>query len=169
MRRLDSILLNNNGAALVEFTLLIPILFGLVFGLVEFGRATFQHHTAEKGVKAAARFIARAPAPDPCNPGGGTYNAAVSDAKTLAQYGSLDASGNPSLSNWASPSEVQVALTTVSNVPSSGVRPWRGQCDQLYIVSVSTQFPYDDLGLLNLIGINGLTIRASHQEVFIGD
>ncbi|MHA7901441.1 MAG: TadE/TadG family type IV pilus assembly protein [Henriciella sp.] len=169
MKHPASFLFENRGAALVEFTLLMPILFGLVFGLIEFGRATFQHHTAEKGVKAAARFVARAPAPDRCNPSGSAYNSAVASAKTLAQYGALDSSGSPSLSNWTNPSDVNVALTAVSNAPSGGVRPWRGQCDQIHIVTVSTQFPYNDLGLLKLLGITSLTIQASHQEVFIGD
>ncbi len=179
MKMVKDITSDPSGAALVEFSILLPILFGLCFGLIEFSRATYQQMAAEKGVKAAARYIARAPAPDPCDPtaSGSGYTSAATNAVNLAQKGSVNGSGSYTLSNWTDASDVMISVSSIPNAASNGVRPWRGECENLYIVSVSTSFAYDDLGLLSALGglinntslQNGLTIRASHEEIFIGD
>jgi|GEM_PF-4743935 len=78
---------DHSGAALVEFTLLAPMLVALMCGLAEFGLALRQYHVMEKGVRDAARYLSRVPANPPCvaaDPNWATY---VTQAKNLAIYG----------------------------------------------------------------------------------
>jgi Flp pilus assembly protein TadG len=58
-RRLaGSLLRDRSGAALVEFTLVAPLLFLLTFGLVDFGNAFFQWNEAAKAAQLGARLAA---------------------------------------------------------------------------------------------------------------
>lgn len=159
---------DNKGAALVEFTIMLPVLFGMVFGLIEFGRYFHQKHAAEKGVKAAARYVARTVDRTGCPPVSAAYNSAVTQAQSLAIRGSFDNSATPTLSNWTAPSSVNISVACTSNAVSGGTRPWRGERDNLPIITVSTQFDYDAIGFLNFLGLSSLQVNASHQELFIG-
>lgn len=58
MRRLRMLLGDDQGATLVETTLVFPLLLVLTFGLVEFGNAMWQYHAAEKATAMGARFLA---------------------------------------------------------------------------------------------------------------
>jgi hypothetical protein len=58
MAWLRSLLRDERGATLVEATLVFPIVLILTFGLVEFGRALWQYHTAERATAAGARWLA---------------------------------------------------------------------------------------------------------------
>ena len=48
-----------DGAALVEFTLMFPMLLVLAAGVTEMGLALHQQHVVTKSVRDAARFAAR--------------------------------------------------------------------------------------------------------------
>jgi Flp pilus assembly protein TadG len=58
MRRLRSFLGDVGGAALVETTLVFPLMLVLMFGLVEFGNVMWQYHADEKATSAGARYLA---------------------------------------------------------------------------------------------------------------
>ena len=88
---------------------------------------------------------------------------AQTDAKTLAMHGSLDNSDPLLLSNWSTAGSITIAVSCYDN--SGGT--YRG-LEDLAIITVSTSFNFDDIGLLSTLGITGLTINASHQEMFIG-
>lgn len=51
----------NRGQALVEFALVLPLLFLLVFGIIEFGRYLFLKNTATNGARQGARQAAVTP------------------------------------------------------------------------------------------------------------
>jgi Flp pilus assembly protein TadG len=57
MRRLRKFLRDERGATLVETTIVFPLVLILTFGLVEFGNAFWQYHTAEKATAAGARWL----------------------------------------------------------------------------------------------------------------
>ena len=59
-RALSRFLQAKRGAALVEFTLVAPLLVMLMCGLAEFANAMRQYHIMEKGVRDAGRYLARA-------------------------------------------------------------------------------------------------------------
>ena len=57
---LSRFLNEKHGAALVEFTLVAPLLVLLMCGMAEFACAMRQYHIMEKGVRDAGRYLARA-------------------------------------------------------------------------------------------------------------
>lgn len=161
-KNIPNIATNVHGAALVEFSILLPVLFFSLFGMMEFTRVIYQHHVAEKGVKAAARYLARVVDNTGCALSSSDFSNAQTQAKTLAQYGKFSAAGSPSLSNWNNASDITINITCE---PNSGA--WRGEKD-IPIITVSTSFSYNDIGLLGALSTNAITVRASHQEMFVG-
>ena len=83
------------GAAMVEFAIVVPLLVILVFGIVEIGRAIYQHTTLGKGTDAAARYLTRVwnGLNDDCT-SNAEWTAAESAARNLAVYGNETGSGN---------------------------------------------------------------------------
>jgi Flp pilus assembly protein TadG len=47
---------SSRGATLVEFAFLIPLLFALVFGIVDFGRALYSYHFVSYAAREASRW-----------------------------------------------------------------------------------------------------------------
>lgn len=56
---------DEQGALIVEFALIVPILFFLVFGIVDFGRAYFTLNNLAAAVREGARYGAVLPSPLP--------------------------------------------------------------------------------------------------------
>lgn len=73
-----------NGVALVEFALVLPLLLVLSFIVTEYSRALYQYNTITKSVRDAARYLSiQTP---------GTKN---NEAKNLVVYGNLTGVGSP--------------------------------------------------------------------------
>lgn len=71
------------GTAVVEFALIVPIIVMLMFTVTEFGRAMQRYHTAVKSVRDAARYMSVQQA--------GTH---LTESRNLIMYGTVDGSGN---------------------------------------------------------------------------
>jgi Flp pilus assembly protein TadG len=56
VRPLDGRNSASRGATLVEFALLIPLLFALVFGIIDFGRALYSYHFVSDAAREASRW-----------------------------------------------------------------------------------------------------------------
>jgi len=148
------------GASLVEFSLLAPVLILLMCGLSEFANAMRQYHIMEKGVRDAARYLTRVPMSG-CTLNGGSVTA----AQNLALTGQTTAGGSYFLPTWTDPSTVTVAVADcVSNTP----RVYRGH-DQMPVIEVTAQAPYQDLGMLSVIGIGEIELEVRHQQLWIGN
>ncbi|HEY6095278.1 MAG TPA: TadE/TadG family type IV pilus assembly protein [Gallionellaceae bacterium] len=92
-----------NGVAMVEFALTLPLLLLLTMITTEFGRAIYQYNTIVKSVRSAARYLSiqtpnSALIADP---------AAIAAATNLVVYGTPSGTGTP-----------LVPGLTVSNVPT---------------------------------------------------
>ena len=158
-RRFPSLLKHRGGAALVEFSLLAPMLILLMCGLAEFANAMRQYHVMEKGVRDAARYVARTPMS-----GCALNGAAVTAAQNLALTGRT-AGGAPLLANWSDSATVAVTVAAcVSNTP----RVYRGR-DQMPVIQVTASAPYQDLGLLSVIGLGPIDLQVAHQQLWIGE
>ena len=62
----------NEGAAAVEFGLLLPVLVIMLLGVAEIGRLLFHYHTIAQSVEDGARYLTRAPGAIDC-PDGATW------------------------------------------------------------------------------------------------
>lgn len=72
------------GVALVEFALVLPILLMMTCIVTEFGRAYYQYNTITKSVREAARYLSvRAPGVD------------IDKAKNIVVYGNPSGTGTP--------------------------------------------------------------------------
>jgi Flp pilus assembly protein TadG len=159
MRALSRFLRAKRGAALVEFTLVAPLLIMLMCGLAEFANAMRQYHIMEKGVRDASRYLARAHM-DGCAIDGD----ATAAAQNLALTGQMSG-GSALLPTWTDPSSVAVAVADcIDNTGGA----YRGH-DQIPVIEVTTSAPYEDLGLLSIIGIDTIDLEVSHQELWIGE
>src|SRR5260221_5406472 len=107
---------NRSGAALVEFTLVAPLLVTLAFGMLAFGRGLYQYQQVVNGVRDAARYLAHQ-----SNPSDSTLQ---SQAKTLATKGCLTSCGSVPLrvSNW-NPADVSFSVTNIANGNSCSGQP----------------------------------------------
>jgi len=73
-----------NGTALVEFALILPLLLLLTFITTEFGRAMYQYNTITKSVRDAVRYLSvQTP---------GTH---ITETRNLVVYGNIAGTGTP--------------------------------------------------------------------------
>lgn len=109
-----------NGVALIELALAIPLMIMLSMIVIEFGRAMYEYNTVTKSVRDAARYLTvqLPPAPTSCPTG----------ATNLVQYGSTSSTPPllaPGLANatirctWQTSGTYPLAMTTVTVTVSS--------------------------------------------------
>jgi hypothetical protein len=75
---------NQQGVALIEFALILPLLLLLTFITTEFGRAIYQYDTLAKSVRNAARYLSIQ-----------TPNTRINEARNLVVYGNIEGAGQP--------------------------------------------------------------------------
>jgi hypothetical protein len=139
---------DEGGASIVEFAIVLPLMLALLAGGVDLTRAVFAYQTADKSVKAAARYAARLPVASLDAGGWG-----VTPVKNLALRGTLDGSGEPLLWGWTDLSTVTVTKDSTSDLR---VR-----------LTAAVPLSFD---LLPLIGLpQTLTVSVSHEERHIGE
>ena len=143
----------DNGAALVECAIILPVFLLLVSGVYEFGFYLYQQQLITSGVRDAARYLTLT-----ADPASSTNQIA---AKSLAVTGSVNG-GAARVNGWTT-SDISIALTAVDNT----VGTYSGG-SLIQIVTVSTNFVDPSLGFLGLLGLRKPTINLSHQERFIG-
>ncbi len=159
-----------SGAAAVEFALLMLfIILPLFFGLFEMSRALQQHHIVLKGVRDAARYAARLPDHDAATPFEATVcNEITGDAlaiKNLAMYGNLTTTGlAPLVPLWTNYNTLCIDGPTAATAYTVN-----GEVQTPLYVRVRATVPYQDIGLLTLLGIAGFNLTAQHEEPYIGE
>jgi Flp pilus assembly protein TadG len=146
------------GSALVEATVLMPLLFTLVFGVFEFSWYFYDQHRVSTGVRDAARYLSRVTDP--------TNVALQSNAKNLAVTGSISG-GTARVTGWTTKS-VDVDFASIQNpIRDDGPRLYRGGAT-IQIVTVTTTFTHSSLGFLDLLGLTAPGITVAHSERVIG-
>src|SRR5882672_42537 len=78
---------NDDGSALIEGAIVVPVLCVLLFGVYEFSWFFYQQHLISTGLRDAARYIARLPAP--CNSASFNWPVDQASARNLATTGSI--------------------------------------------------------------------------------
>ena len=158
LRVLQSLWRNDEGSALIEGAILVPVLLVLVLGVFEFSWLINQQHLISTGIHDAARYIART-----TNPNNITIQ---TGAKNLATTGAID--GNTARVNGWWVRDVDITYASVGNpVDVNGVTPFRGGA-VIQSVTVSTTFVVPSLGFFGLLGLKPPAFTVSHQERVIG-
>ena len=154
-----------NGVALVEMSIMAPLLISLALGIVEFGRALQHHHVINKAMRDSARYLARVPVDCPS----GSSTGSVTDANDIAKAKNLALNGAPTggtakISYWSNPATITVRVDCFDN--TAGV--YRGRAG-IPLITVSATVPYQDLGLLAVLGLSARTFSVGHQQLHIGE
>jgi len=157
-----------DGSALVEATVLTPVLVTLFFGVFEFSWYFYNQQLVEIGVRDAARYLARGPyfsvatfiteGTNPCSDA-----ANVLAAKNLAVKGTIDGSGAARVPGWTT------AAVTITCPPHANASPtlYAGP-PTIYEVSVSTTFADPALGYFSMFGLSVPNLSASHRQRAFG-
>jgi Flp pilus assembly protein TadG len=154
-RSLFAVFADRRGAALVEFTLILPFLLTIVFGMAEFGRFVYQYQLVLEGLRDAGRYLSRVDA---------TNGTLQTNAKNLAVTGTLDGSGAARVPGWTA-ADLTVTIETVAN-PGQAI--YRGP-DPINIAHVATTFNYADIGMLGALGLGPLSGGATYEQRVLGE
>jgi len=149
---------DNEGSALIETALILPVLIIFIFGVLEFSWLIYQRHMISTGISDAARYIARSTTPnDPT---------VKQDAKYLATTGAVDGTVLR-VRGWKA-DDVDVSYSFISNpAGNDGLTGLRGG-PAIETVTVSTTFTVPSLGFFDILGLSPPTFRVLHQERVIG-
>ena len=145
----SGVLRDQSGSALIEFTIMAPLLLSLVFGIAEFGRFLYQYQMVLEGLRDAGRYLARLDANDATN---------QSNAANLATTGTIDGTGDPRVDGWEA-GDIDFSVTDVDNTAEI----YRGPAE-IEVIEVTTTFDYADVGFLSALGFDPISIDAAHQE-----
>ena len=165
MKVMSSLWGNREGSALLEASVLTPMLFSLAFGVMEFSFYFYQQQLIESGVRDAARYLARVPVTTngatPCtqtDPATGTSY--LSYAQNIAIYGTTSAS-TQRVHGWTGP--VTITCPTTNN--SGGTY---SDGTTIYTISATTSFADPALGFFGVLHLSAPSISVTHKERYIG-
>ena len=161
---------DQRGAALIEVTVVIPVVLAIGLGVMEFGNAIYSKHLITNGVRDAARYAAGLP----------QTQATHDDAQCIALTGKTNGSActatatpsctgaNCRVSWWNNAAtQVTVAYVPVNNDDGAGNKLYRGGAT-IPIVTVTATVPYQQLGFLAFFGLTAPTLSVSHEERVFG-
>jgi Flp pilus assembly protein TadG len=151
---------DERGSALVEMTLITPLMISLSAGVFEFGNLIEKKLLIEAGLRDAARYAAR------CK----QSFSGVDCATVAAGIAATGGTGTARVSGWSS-GDVTVDLDyviTPVTIDADGNQNYRSTDDNVYTVRVSTSFTYTGTSLLAYLGISPITLTGAHEERYIG-
>jgi len=167
---LDDLCRDDRGSALIEMAVVVPVLFTIGFGVIEFGNAIYSYHLIANGVRDAARYASGLEHDPGANDGnikciamtglvsGGACNPAAAASCTSACR----------VSWWNdAATETTVSYDEFDNVDGSGNRIFRGQ-ETIWRVTVTANVSYESIGFLGYLGLSAPTLSVSHEERIIG-
>jgi len=164
MQALRALWQDQDGSALVEAALLVPVLCVLMFGIYEFSWLLYQQHLISIGLRDAARYLARSP--NPCDGASPDWAVAQDHAGKLATTGSVDG-GAERVKGWT-PAMIVATCTAFDNAAqANGSTILRGG-PIIYVVTVSTRFTDPGLGFFGFLGLPTPVISLAHSERAIG-
>jgi Flp pilus assembly protein TadG len=155
---------DQDGSALLEGAVIIPVLLIFVLGVYEFSWFFYQQHLVSTGLRDAARYLARMSTTCASSTAGWTI--AVANAGQLATTGSL-AGGAARVKGWTNAAMKFDCRGTINATGPTGISSYRGG-SEIYVITVSTRFADPSLGFLGLLGLSTPIISLAHSERMIG-
>jgi Flp pilus assembly protein TadG len=148
-----------DGSALIEATIVVPVLFVLLFGVFEFSWLFYQQHLVSTGLRDAARYLARTADP--------TSATSQSYAARLATTGTITSGGTLRVPGWTV-ANVSCQPQSVPNpIDELNLRVTTAGANQ--VVTCSTNFAYLSLGLFGFLGLTAPSLAVAHSERAIVD
>ena len=155
---------DDNGSAMVESAVLLPLLFALLFGVYEFSWFFYQQHLAAIGVRDAARYLARVS--NPCDERSPVWRIEQANARTLATTGSIQGS-TARIKGWTA-AMVELRCTAINNPAGvTGLRAYRGG-EVVYVITAATSFVDPSLGFFAILHLPPPVISVFHTERVVG-
>jgi hypothetical protein len=152
--RVRSLLRAEDGSALVEGALILPVFLVLLGGVYEFSFFVYQTQLTSTGIRDAARYLSLSADPD--------SSISQTNAKNLAVTGLIQ--GGPlRVSGW-SVSDVSI----FTNLAQDAVGSYDGSGGLIKVITVHTQFSPATLGFFGLLHLKSPTISATYQQRFVG-
>jgi hypothetical protein len=159
MRRGQAFRRDEQGSALIEAAILMPLLITLLAGVFEFSWFFYQQHLVAIGLHDAVGYLARSS--DPCNPTSRAWKTEQEQAKNLATSGIID--GGPLRVRGWTPALVKLQCNKVDNpIEKNGLSRYRGS--SVFTVTASTEFTESSLGFLKVLRLRAPVISASYSE-----
>lgn len=163
--KLVKLLHDQTGNALVEATIMVPVVLILFLGVFEFSYVFYQQQLIEIGVRDAARYLSRTSSGNPC-----LQTTIVTNAANLATTGSINASTPSRVCTngicWA------LAPADITCAPSTDLGSYLlpdGTFGTPLIITVSTTgFVDPSLGFFGVLGFAPPTIPFTHSERYLG-
>jgi Flp pilus assembly protein TadG len=159
---------DEDGSALVEATIVMPLLITLFLGVFEFSWYLYNQQLVVSGLRDAARYMTRVELTDgnrdPCSQKDQYGVLYTDDAANIATTAEPLPGGSARVAGW-SPADV-----TISCVPSVALEngDYADGSAVMTIIEVATRFADPSLGLFSSLGLKAPMLSFSHQERFIG-
>jgi len=148
-----SFLADEEGVAMTEALLAVPLLTLIAAGTLEFGAVFWQREQIETGLRDAARYMARCRhGVDPANLPSTTNCQTV--ARNLAYYGSSSATTALRVPNW----KPTTSAITFTDTTTGG---------RVYVKATTTHNILHS-PIFGFLGIDGITITANHSQRKVG-
>jgi Flp pilus assembly protein TadG len=156
-RPLNALWRDTEGSALLEATILTPVLLVLFLGAYEFSWYFNRQQMVEVGVRDAARYLGAA-SPNPCSD-----STLLTQAKNLATTGLIIPSftSTPRVPGWST-TDVSISCTTIDNTANTYYCP--ATPPNCYSVTVQTSFADPSLGFFSFLGVGTPNLSFSHTE-----
>ena len=158
---------DEDGSALVEATIVMPLLLSLFLGVFEFSWFFYNQQLVVSGLRDAARYMTRIELTegnrDPCvqkDQNGVLYIADAANIATTAEA----AGGTARVNGW---SAADVTISCFSSAPLEAGNYADGSTS-MTIIDVATRFADPSLGLFASLGLKLPMLSFSHEERFIG-
>ncbi|MEI9428262.1 TadE/TadG family type IV pilus assembly protein [Mesorhizobium sp. Cs1299R1N3] len=149
---------DENGAALVEAAITIPLVLLLSAGVFEFSNILNTRLLLEAGVEDAARYMAR------CS---SDWETCKGRAQNLAAKGAVS-NGSARVTGWLPATVLITPIPTAAVDVATGTQLYLSSTANVNVVDVSTSYSYPDVGFWSYLGFGALTLSVSHQERVLG-
>ncbi|MFN4143533.1 TadE/TadG family type IV pilus assembly protein [Aestuariivirga sp.] len=147
-RNLHKLHSSEDGASLLEATVVLPVFVFLMAGIADFGLAYGSVLTAQKSLRSATRYLSMLPSQAVC--GWGKENAIK-----LAGYGNIKGEGEPLIAGWDVPKHIIVdEPKTCSSV--------------ITVIRMKATVPYSAI-IWPVVGLpEQVNFQVEHEERWIG-
>lgn len=140
------------GSAGIETAFALPVLLILGFAAADAGWLLSETHRMKSGLAAGAHYLARSR----------DVTTSEDGARNLAVSGQTTTGGAPRVKGWTA-AQVSVSYRLLDN--TSGT--YAGG-DQVRVVRLQSERPYEGFGFLRMAGVGALRVQAAHEERWTG-